>query len=33
MYDWGKDKILDLIYIEQVETAGSVKVHVASGAS
>ncbi|KAJ5152558.1 uncharacterized protein N7482_009036 [Penicillium canariense] len=31
MYDWDSDNVLDLIYIKQDETAGSVEVHVASG--
>lgn len=31
MYDWDGDSVLDLIYIKQDETAGSVEVHVASG--
>ncbi|KAJ5935267.1 hypothetical protein N7466_004814 [Penicillium verhagenii] len=33
MYDWNGDDILDLIYIKQDNTAGTVEVHVASGAS
>ncbi|KAJ5670529.1 uncharacterized protein N7477_005892 [Penicillium maclennaniae] len=33
MYDWNKDNVLDLIYIKQDNTAGSVEVHVASGAN
>lgn len=33
MYDWNSDNVLDLIYIKQDDTAGSVEVHVASGAS
>jgi hypothetical protein len=33
MYDWNGDNVLDLIYIKQDDTPGSVEVHVASGAS
>ncbi|KAJ6113437.1 hypothetical protein N7523_006754 [Penicillium sp. IBT 18751x] len=33
MYDWNKDNVLDLVYIKQDNTAGSVEVHVASGAN
>jgi hypothetical protein len=33
MYDWNGDNVLDLIYIMQDDTPGSVEVHVAFGAS
>ncbi|KAJ5623655.1 hypothetical protein N7490_012260 [Penicillium lividum] len=32
MYNWNGDDILDLVYIKQDNTAGSVEVHIASGA-
>ncbi|KAJ5364572.1 uncharacterized protein N7496_010285 [Penicillium cataractarum] len=33
MYDWDGDSILDLIYIKQDDTPGTVEVHVAVGSS